>query len=257
VKDAIEYEFRRQVELAEAGGKMIQETRLWNVEQQATVSMRSKEDAHDYRYFPDPDLVPLTAAPERVAALKAALPELPAAKRGRFISAFGLTPYDAEVLTGNLGLADFFEKAAAVAPKGAVKTVANLLSTEMLARLNAENKSAADAPFPPQHLGQLAALVAAGTLSSKGAKDVFAKMWETGKEPQALVAELGLSQVSDDKQIMEWVKAAVAANPKAAADVKGGKDAAVGSLVGAVMKLSKGKANPALVNKLIKEAVQA
>jgi aspartyl-tRNA(Asn)/glutamyl-tRNA(Gln) amidotransferase subunit B len=257
VKDAIEYEYRRQVELVESGGKMIQETRLWNVEKQATVSMRSKEDAHDYRYFPDPDLVPLTASPERVAALKAAMPELPVAKRRRFTTVLGLSSYDAEVLTGDLRLADFFEKAAAGAPKGAVKTVANLLSTEMLARLNAENKSAAEAPFAPAHLGQLAELVAAGTLSSKGAKDVFARMWETGKDPKALVAELGLSQVSDDKQIMEWVKEAVAANPKAAADVKSGKDVAVGAIVGAVMKLSRGKANPALVNKLIKEAVQA
>jgi len=257
VKDAIEYEFRRQVEVVESGGKIVQETRLWNADKQATFSMRSKEDAHDYRYFPDPDLVPLTAAPERVAALKASLPELPEAKRKRFTTVLGLSDYDAGVLTNNSGLADFFEKAAAAAPKTAVKTVANLLSTEMLARLNAENKTAADAPFAPGHLGQLAGLVASGTLSSKGAKDVFARMWETGKEPQALVAELGLSQVSDDKQIMEWVKQAVAANPKAAADVKGGKDAAVGSLVGAVMKLSKGKANPALVNKLIKEAVQA
>ena len=257
VKDAIEYEFRRQVEVVESGGKITQETRLWNVERQATESMRSKEDAHDYRYFPDPDLVPLTAAPARVAALKAALPELPVAKRKRFTSELGLTPYDAEVLTGSLGLADFFEKAAAEAPKGAVKTVANLLSTEMLARLNAENKSAAEAPFAPAHLGRLAGLVASGTLSSKGAKDVFARMWETGKDPQALVAELGLSQVSDDKQVMEWVKAAVSANPKAADDLKSGKEAAIGALVGAVMKLSKGKANPALVNKLIKEAVQA
>jgi aspartyl-tRNA(Asn)/glutamyl-tRNA(Gln) amidotransferase subunit B len=257
VKDAIEYERDRQISIVEAGGTIVQETRLWNVEKQATASMRSKEDAHDYRYFPDPDLVPLTAAPARVAALKAAMPELPVAKRKRFTAELGLSAYDAEVLTGDLKLADFFEKAAAGAPKTAVKTVANLLSTEMLARLNAENKSAAEAPFAPQHLGQLAALVAEGTLSSKGAKDVFAKMWETGKDPKALVAELGLSQVSDDKQIMEWVKQAVAANPKAAADVKGGKDAAVGAIVGAVMKLSRGKANPALVNKLIKEAVQA
>lgn len=257
VKDAIEYEFRRQVEIVEAGGTIIQETRLWNVDKQATASMRSKEDAHDYRYFPDPDLVPLTASPERVAALKAAMPELPTAKRKRFTTELGLSSYDADVLTGDLSLADFFEKAAAGAPKAAVKTVANLLSTEMKARLNAENKSAAEAPFAPAHLGRLASLVAEGTLSSKGAKDVFAKMWETGKDPKALVAELGLSQVSDDKQIMEWVKEAIAANPKAAADVKGGKDAAVGSIVGAVMKLSRGKANPALVNKLIKEAVQA
>jgi aspartyl-tRNA(Asn)/glutamyl-tRNA(Gln) amidotransferase subunit B len=257
VKDAIEYEFRRQVEIVESGGTIVQETRLWNAEKQATFSMRSKEDAHDYRYFPDPDLVPLTASAERVAGIKASMPELPAAKRTRFTTELGLSAYDAEVLTGDLKLADFFEKAAAGAPKGAVKTVANLLSTEMLARLNIEKKTAAEAPFAPERLGQLAGLVAAGTLSSKGAKDVFARMWETGKEPQALVTELGLSQVSDDKQIMEWVKEAVAANPKAAADVKSGKDAAVGAIVGAVMKLSRGKANPALVNKLIKEAVQA
>lgn len=257
VKDAIEHEFRRQVEVVEAGGKIVQETRLWNAEKQVTESMRSKEEAHDYRYFPDPDLVPLTAAPGRVAAMKAALPELPSAKRTRFTAELGLSSYDAEVLTGDKTLADFFEKAAAEAPKGSVKTVASMVSNEMLARMNAENKTAAEAPFAPQHLGRLAGLVAAGTLSSKGAKDVFAKMWETGKDPQALVAELGLSQVSDDAQVLEWVKAAVAANPKAAADLRSGKAAAIGALVGAVMKLSKGKANPALVNKFIKEAVQA
>ena len=255
VRDAISHERDRQIAVVESGGKIAQETRLWNAEAQATVSMRSKEDAHDYRYFPDPDLVPLTASPARVAALRAAMPELPVAKRNRFTTELGLSSYDAEVLTGDPRLADFFERAAAEAPKGAAKTVANLLSTEMLARLNAENKSAGEAPFAPRHVGRLAALVAAGTLSSKGAKDVFARMWETGKEPEALVSELGLSQVSDDAQIREWVGQAVAANPKAAADVKGGKDAAVGALVGAVMKLSRGKANPALVHKLIKEVV--
>jgi aspartyl-tRNA(Asn)/glutamyl-tRNA(Gln) amidotransferase subunit B len=154
-------------------------------------------------------------------------------------------------------LADFFEKAVAAAPAGAAKTVANLLTTEMLGRLNAENRSAAEAPFPPAHLGGLAALVAGGTVSSKGAKDLFAKLWETGKDPKVLVAELGLAQVSDDGQIKDWVRQALEANPKAVADLRGGKDAAIGSLVGAVMKLSKGKANPALVNKLIKEAVSA
>jgi aspartyl-tRNA(Asn)/glutamyl-tRNA(Gln) amidotransferase subunit B len=257
VKDAIDYEFRRQVELVESGGKVVQETRLWNAETQATRSMRSKEDAHDYRYFPDPDLVPLVAAEAFVASLKKSMPELPTARRARLASELGLTDYDAEVLTKDRALADFFEKAAAAAPKGAAKTVANILSTEMLARLNAENKGAGDAPVPPEHLGRLAGLVAAGTLSSKGAKDVFARMWETGKDPQSLVAELGLAQVSDDGAVRDWVKQALAANPKAAADLKGGKEAAIGSIVGAVMKLSKGKANPALVNKLIKEAVQA
>ena len=257
VKDAIDYEFRRQVEVVESGGKIVQETRLWNLEKQATFSMRSKEDAHDYRYFPDPDLVPLTAGAERVAALRAALPELPAAKRARFTADLGLSAYDAEVLTGDRALADFFEAAAAAAPKGSVKTVANIVSSELLARLNAESKTAAEASLPPAHVGRLAGLVADGTLSSKGVKDVFSRMWETGKEPGALVAELGLSQVSDDAQLRDWVKQAVAANPKAAADVKGGKQAAVGALVGAVMKLSKGKANPGLVNKLIDEAVRA
>ena len=257
VKDAIDFEFRRQVEVVEAGGKIVQETRLWNAEAQATRSMRSKEDAHDYRYFPDPDLVPLIADEAFVASLKKSMPELPAARRARLTAELGLSAYDAEVLTGDKALADFFEKAAAAAPKGAAKTVANILSTEMLARLNAESKGAGDSPVAPEHLGRLAGLVAAGTLSSKGAKDVFARMWETGKDPQVLVAELGLAQVSDDGAVREWVAQAVAANPKAAADLKGGKEAAIGSLVGAVMKLSKGKANPALVNKLIKEAVQA
>ena len=257
VKDAIDAEFRRQVEVLESGGKITQETRLWDADKQASRAMRSKEDAHDYRYFPDPDLVPLVADAHWVSGLKAGLPELPAAKRARFMAELGLSSYDSAVLTGDKVLADYFEKAVAAAPAGSAKTVSNLLTTEMLGRLNAEGKSAAQSPVAPAHLGGLASLVAGGTLSSKGAKDVFAKMWETGKDPKALVAELGLAQVSDDKQVMEWVKAALAANPKAAADLKGGKEAAIGSIVGAVMKLSKGKANPALVNKLIKEAVQA
>ena len=257
VKDAIDAEFRRQVEIVESSGKITQETRLWDATTQTGRSMRSKEDAHDYRYFPDPDLVPLVADPKWLAKLKAELPELPAKKRARFMEQLGLSSYDAEVLTGDKTLADYFEKAVAAAPSGSSKTVSNLLTTEMLGRLNAEGKTVAQSPVAAAQLGGLAALIATGTLSSKGAKDVFAKMWETGKDPKALVEELGLSQVSDDKQVMEWVMAALAANPKAAADLKGGKDAAIGSIVGGVMKLSKGKANPALVNKLIKEAVKA
>ncbi len=257
VKDAIEAERDRQIAVIESGGKIIQETRLWDATTQTGRSMRTKEDAHDYRYFPDPDLVPLIADPKWIAELKAGLSELPAAKRARLMNDLGLSSYDAEVLTSDRLLADYFEKAIAAAPSGSAKTVSNLLTTEMLGRLNAEGKTAAQAPVAAAHLGGLASLIASGTLSSKGAKDVFAKMWETGKDPKALVAELGLSQVSDDKQVMEWVLQALAANPKAAADLKGGKDAAIGSIVGGVMKLSKGKANPALVNKLIKEAVQA
>ncbi len=257
VKDAIDAEFRRQVEVIESGGKIVQETRLWDAVLQAGRSMRTKEDAHDYRYFPDPDLVPLVADPKWVEELRAQLPELPAKKRARLTAELGLSSYDAEVLTGDRALSEYFEKAVAAAPPGSAKTVSNLLTTEMLGRLNAESRAAADSPVAAAHLGELAGLIVGGTLSSKGAKDVFAKMWETGKGPKALVEELGLSQVSDDKQIMEWVRQALAANPKAAADLKGGKDAAIGSIVGGVMKLSKGKANPSLVNKLIKEAVKA
>jgi len=257
VKDAIEAEFHRQVEIVESGGKITQETRLWDATTQTGRTMRSKEDAHDYRYFPDPDLVPLVADPKWVAELKAGLVELPTAKRARFMAVLGLSSYDAEVLTSDRFLAEYFEKAVASAPAGAAKTVSNLLTTELLGRLNAEGKTAAQSPVPAKSLGELTGLVIGGTLSSKGAKDVFARMWESGKSPKALVDELGLSQVSDDKQVMEWVRQALAANPKAAADLKGGKDAAIGSIVGGVMKLSKGKANPALVNKLIKEAVQA
>ncbi|MEK7388273.1 MAG: Asp-tRNA(Asn)/Glu-tRNA(Gln) amidotransferase subunit GatB [Elusimicrobiota bacterium] len=256
VKDAIEYEIRRQVAAIEAGGTIVQETRLWNVEKQITVTMRSKEDAHDYRYFPDPDLVALSADPGWVRALRESVPELPAVKRARLTAEFGLSAYDAEVLTSDKSLAKFFETASASAPSGAAKTLANLLTTEMLGRLNAEGKSLQDAPVAPAHLGRLAALVAAGTLSSKGAKDIFSRMWDTGKDPKVLVEELGLSQISDDKQILEWVNQALAANSKAADDLRGGKAAAIGSIVGAVMKLSKGKANPALVNRIIKEVVQ-
>ncbi len=257
VKDAIDHEFHRQVAVVESGGRVVQETRLWDAAKGETRSMRSKEDAHDYRYFPDPDLPPLVADESLVARLKAEMPELPAARRARLTAQLGLTAYDAEVLTGDRALADFFETAAAAAPKGAAKTVANLLSTEMLARLNAESLPPSQAPIAPEHLGRLAGLVVAGTLSSKGAKDVFARMWQTRKDPVELVSELGLAQVSDDGALREWVRQAVASNPKAAADLKGGKDAAIGSLVGAVMKLSGGKANPAAVRGLIKEAVQS
>jgi aspartyl-tRNA(Asn)/glutamyl-tRNA(Gln) amidotransferase subunit B len=257
VKDAIDAEFRRQVEVIESGGKITQETRLWDAALQVGRSMRSKEDAHDYRYFPDPDLVPLVADPKWVAELRGRLPELPAKKRARFTGELGLSSYDAEVLTGNSALAKFFEEAVSTCPPGAAKTVANLLTTEVLGRLNAEGKDASRVPFIPAHLGRLASMVVDGTISSKGAKEIFAEMWKTGLEPGAILVSTGGGQISDDKQIMEWVKQALAANPKAAADLKGGKDAAIGSIVGGVMKLSKGKANPALVNKLIKEAVKA
>ncbi|MBI4375786.1 MAG: Asp-tRNA(Asn)/Glu-tRNA(Gln) amidotransferase subunit GatB [Elusimicrobia bacterium] len=255
VRDALEFEFRRQVEAVEAGQRLIQETRLWDAARQATFSMRSKEEAHDYRYFPDPDLLPLAAEAEWISRVKSGLPEGPVARRSRLIKDFRLSSYDCEVLTSDRALADYFEAAAASSGAESAKTLANLMTTELLGRINAERVEIADVPIAAPHLGRLAALVDKGVLSSKLAKDVFAKMWETRRAAEDLVAELGLSQVSDEGQVKLWVEEAIKANARAAEDVKAGKDRAIGAIVGAVMKLSKGKANPALVNRLIKEAL--
>ncbi len=255
VRDAVDYEFRRQTALIEQGGRVVQETRLWDAAQMETRAMRSKEEAHDYRYFPDPDLVPLEASPVWIARLKGELPEAPAVRRARFSSQYGLSAYDAEVLVSDRALADYFEAAAGGRGAASAKTVANLMTTELLGRLNADGKGLAEAPIRAADLGGLVDLLEKGTISSKLAKDLLSKMWETGKPAAVLVSELGLAQVSDDGQVRDWVRQALAANPQAAADLKGGKDRAIGSIVGAVMKLSKGKANPGLVNKLIKEEV--
>jgi aspartyl-tRNA(Asn)/glutamyl-tRNA(Gln) amidotransferase subunit B len=254
VRDAIEYEAKRQAALIESGGKVTQETRLWDVEAVRTEPMRSKEEAHDYRYFPEPDLVPLVADGPWVARLKAALPELPAARKARFVAEHGLSDYDAEVMTGDRALADYYDAAVKAAPVGVTaKAVANWVQSDFLARVKAEKTTADKAPVTSVMLAELAGLVSSGKISGKAGKDVFAKAWETGKNPGTLVAELGLAQVSDESSVSLWVDEAIAENAKAAADVRAGKDAAVGALVGAVMKRSRGKANPALVNKLIKE----
>lgn len=218
--------------------------------------MRSKEEAHDYRYFPDPDLPPLKADEAWVGLLRRGLAELPAARRSRLIEEFRLSSYDAEVLCADRALVERFEMELKGRPVEYAKPLANVMMTEFLARLNAENRPVGEAPVKPGALAGLVHLVQTGVVSSKGAKDLFAKMWETGKDPEGLVAELGLSQVSDEGAVSQWVRQALAANPKAAEDLKGGKDRAIGAIVGAVMKLSKGKANPALVNKLIKETVK-
>ena len=256
VKDALEYEYKRQAEILDGGGRVIQETRLWNANKAATFSMRSKEEAHDYRYFPDPDLVPLKADPAWVSRLRAGLPELPAVKRARFVKEYALSDYDADVLASERPLASFFEQAAKIAGASGAKPLANLMMTELLGKLNAEKKNLDDCPITPKMMAELVGLLQSGKISSKAAKDVFAGMWKSGKAPVILIDELGLTQVSDENQVREWVKEALAANPQAAEDLRGGKDRAIGSVVGAVMKLSKGKANPAMVNKLIKEAVK-
>ncbi|HVC08557.1 MAG TPA: Asp-tRNA(Asn)/Glu-tRNA(Gln) amidotransferase subunit GatB [Elusimicrobiota bacterium] len=255
VKLALEHEFVRQAEILDSGGRVVQETRLWDAERGMTASMRSKEEAHDYRYFPDPDLLPLEAPSDWIGRIQAELPELPAQRRARLAAEFNLSDYDAEVLSGDKELGDYF--LAAGPQNGFSKALSNLMTTELLAKLNAEGLSASGSRVAPKNLGRLAALFAGGEISSKIAKELFARMWESGRAPDELIKELGLAQVSDEGQIKAWVKEALAANPKAAEDLRGGKERAAGSIVGAVMKLSKGKANPALVNRLIKEAVKS
>jgi aspartyl-tRNA(Asn)/glutamyl-tRNA(Gln) amidotransferase subunit B len=256
VKDALEYEFRRQAELLESGGRVVQETRLWDAQKMATFSMRSKEEAHDYRYFPDPDLVPLEADPAWLASLKASLPELPAARRVRLTTQLGLSEYDAEVMTGDRALAEFFDAAMKGQPADRAKPIANLIGNELLSRLNAAGLSASESKIKPEAVASIVSLVQSGALSSKGAKDVLAKAWESGSYSEEETKKQH-AQVSDESQVRAWVKEALAANPQAADDLRGGKERAIGSLVGAVMKLSKGKANPGLVQQLIKDAVKS
>ncbi|MEK9145549.1 MAG: Asp-tRNA(Asn)/Glu-tRNA(Gln) amidotransferase subunit GatB [Elusimicrobiota bacterium] len=255
VRDALAYESQRQTRELEAGGSVVQETRLWDHERGVTEAMRSKEDAHDYRYFPDPDLLPLVCDPVMAESARASLPELPAARRMRLGSQYGLTEYDAGVLTAEKSLADYFEDSVRADP-GSAKAAANWIGTELLGRLNAEDRDLGDCPVPPRALGELAGLLARGTISSKSAKEVFAKMWETREGPGELVDRLGLAQVSDPAQIGRWVEEAIAESPAAAADLRAGKDRAIGVIVGLVMKKSRGKAHPGTVNRLIKEKLK-
>ena len=252
VKDSLDYEFQRQSELVDGGGLVAQETRLFDAERGVTLSMRSKEEAHDYRYFPDPDLVPLRADPDLVERLKAETPELPAERRTRFTRQYGLTDYDAMVLTAERALADYYESAVEAGGPSSVKTLAHWVGTDLLGRLNAAKIGIVASPVSPQRLGELARLLEDGTLSSKLAKEVLAKMWETGSAPKELVEKLGMTQVTDEGRVAGWVEAAMAENAQAVADLKAGKEAAIGRLVGSVMKKSAGKANPALIQKLIR-----
>ncbi|MBI5242672.1 MAG: Asp-tRNA(Asn)/Glu-tRNA(Gln) amidotransferase subunit GatB [Elusimicrobia bacterium] len=253
VRDALAYERARQGRVLAEGGTLAQETRLWSAERGVTEPMRSKEEAHDYRYFPEPDLVPLLVGAALVEKARRSLPELPAARRARLMEQYGLSDYDAGVLTAEQAAADYFEAAVKACGAGLAKQAANWMQSELFARLNAEGRPLAECPVAPRLLGELVALISEGALSGRLAKEVFAKMWETRQPPKDIVERLGLAQVTDSKAVGRWVAEALAENPKAAADVKAGKERAVGALVGAVMKKSKGKANPDLVNRLIKE----
>lgn len=249
VRDALNYEINRQTELLNAGGQVKQETRLWDKEELVTKPMRSKEDALDYRYFPEPDLPPVVLQHNWLENVKANMPELPAAKEARFMKA-GLSAYDAGVLTSSREIAAYFEEVVK-GGKVSLKTASNWIQTDLLGVLNAEKKEIQDSPIPAARLAELLELVESGKINRKQGRDVFDEIWKTGEAPAAVVQKRGMVQVSDEGQLEAWAKAAIEANPKAVADYKKGNKAAIGALVGGVMKLSKGKANPRIISQLL------
>jgi len=250
MQQAIEYEARRQIEILEDGGTIDQETRLFDANRGETRSMRSKEEAHDYRYFPDPDLLPLVFSEEFVEAERAKLPELPDAKKARFMSEWGLSAYDAAILVEEQETAAFYEK---VAEGRDPKLAANWMITELFGNLNKAGKSLSDSPVDEEKLGGLIDLIADNTISGRIAKDVFAEMFESGKDAATIVEEKGLKQVTDTGAIEELIDSVMAAQADKVAEYRSGKDKLFGFFVGQVMKQSQGKANPAMVNELLKK----
>jgi aspartyl-tRNA(Asn)/glutamyl-tRNA(Gln) amidotransferase subunit B len=252
VEKAIEYEIERQIDLVERGEKVLQETRLWDPDKNKTFTMRSKEEAQDYRYFPDPDLLPLVVTDGLINKMRSELPELPIARKGRFVSAHGLPEYDAEVLTTEKDLADYYEETAKVC--GNYKAASNWIMTELLRELNNNNLEIKASPISPKHLGQMISLIEKGTISGKIAKTVFLDMWKTGKDPEAIVKEKGLVQITDPAAVEKIIDEVLAANAQQVDDHKTGKKKNLfGFFVGAVMKASKGQANPELVNQILQK----
>lgn len=251
LQKALTYEVERQIELVEEGGRVVQETRTWDESKGVTLSMRSKEYAHDYRYLPDPDLVPMVIEQAWVEEIKRSLPELPDDRKERYISDYGLPAYDAMVLTITKELADYFEACVAVYANS--KAVSNWVMGDLSRLLNSNSKDITDCPIKPEQLAAMLQLLDKGTISGKIAKTVFEEMFASGKDAETIVKEKGLVQISDEGAIAAIVAEVLANNQKSVEDYRAGKDRALGFLVGQVMKASKGKANPEMVNKLLKE----
>src|SRR6476661_1065627 len=251
VKDAVEYEIKRQTKVLSEGGKVNQETRLWNLDRGETAVMRSKEEAHDYRYFPDPDLVPLNLEREWVDAFRADLPELPAARTRRFLEEYGLPDYDAGVLTATRDVAEYFEASVKLFPQP--KTVSNWVMGELTRELNNTGVAIGASPVSPEQLATLLRMVEQGTVSLKVARDIFPEMYRTGKAPERIVQEAGLTQMSDEGALSQIIDGVLASHPAQVAQFKQGKHQVLGFLVGQVMKGSGGKANPGKVNELLKQ----
>ena len=260
MEQAIEYEARRQIELIEDGGTVVQETRLYDAERNETRSMRSKEDAQDYRYFPDPDLMPLVIAEAEIERVRGGLPELPQARRERFVREYALTAYDAELLTASREAADFFEDLVRES-RAEPKICANWQTGDLAAALNRDGLEIGEGPVDAKALGALLRRIADGTISGKIAKEVFEAMWRREAEgagaADAIIEARGLRQISDTGAIEKMVDEVLAANPKQVEDYRAGKEKAFNSLVGQVMKAAKGKANPGQVNAILKKKLGA
>jgi aspartyl-tRNA(Asn)/glutamyl-tRNA(Gln) amidotransferase subunit B len=248
VRRALAFEIERQTEFVKKGVKLDQETRRWDDDRGETTLMRIKESAHDYRYFPDPDLLPVRTA-KLVEEAKVGMPELPQAKRERFVADYGVSDYDAAVLADDKALADFFEEAAKGSPKP--KSVANWIINDLLSALSAASLDLSECPIQAGAIGELTVLIEGGTISGRQGKEVFAEMMISGKAPAVIVEEKGLKQVSDTGALEAFCDEVIAANPASVADYKSGKEAALNFLKGQVMKLSKGKANPSVVGEIL------
>ena len=255
LEKALEYEIRRQIGVIEDGGKVVQETRLWDTSSGRTHSMRSKEEAHDYRYFPEPDLPPLLVDEARIERVRSTMPELPEARSRRFVAEYAIPPYDAGVLTQSAALADYFEATAQAAKNP--KAASNWIMGELLRTLKERSQEIGDVPIPPAALAGLIALVDKGTISSSIGKGVFAKMYDSGRSADEIVREEGLAQNSDADALSEIVAQVITLNAETARQYRAGKKQTFGFLVGQVMKASGGKANPKLASDLVKRALES
>jgi len=255
VQRALEYEIKRQRYLLDAGDKVLQETRLWHDAQGVTHPMRGKEEAHDYRYFPDPDLVPLVISNAWIAEIEKDMPELPLGKRERFIREYQLPPYDAGVITSGRALADYYEETAKLS--GKPKIAANWVMGDLLRFLNDDKRDIKDSPVLPSSLAEMIILIEAGTISGKMAKELIEEMYKSGKPPQAVIKEKGMVQITDEEAIAKVIAGVIAANPGQLAQYRGGKDKLFGFFVGQAMKATKGKANPQIINDLLKKMLSA
>lgn len=254
VEKALEYEIKRQISVLKDGEEVVQETRLWDANQGVTLSMRGKEEAHDYRYFPDPDLVPLRVDGKWIEEIRQGLPELPDQKKERFVKDYKIPEYDAEILTSTRAMANYYEECVGLFPEP--KTVSNWMMGDLLRELKHDEREIEECPVTPKHLAEMLKMLKEGTISGKIAKDVFEEMYRTGAPPDQIVKEKGWVQILDTGEIEGVIERVLQSNPKLVEDFRNGKEKVFGFLVGEVMKGTKGKANPQLVNELLRKKLK-